>query len=160
MKKELKTIELDKLVPYPGNPRHNNQSAKIVAKSIEQFGYINPIVTDENFVVLAGNTRLKALKLLGRKSAEVLVVEGLTEEQKSGFVVVDNRAGEFSRWNMTALDRMINKGDYDTETLKEFGIQSVEEVKKKIEELILGEQGAKGAFEAERDAGNTEPRAE
>ena len=150
MKKTLETVRLDKLTPYPGNPRHNNQSAKVVAESIKQFGYINPIVVDENYVILAGNTRFKALKLLGFSVAEVLVVEGLTEEQKSGFVVVDNRAGEFSRWNMSALDRMINKGDYDTETLKAFGIQSVEEVKKQIEKLILGDEGVKSVTKLEQ----------
>ena len=51
---------------------------------------------------------------------------------------------------MSALDRMINKGDYDTETLKAFGIQSVEEVKKQIEKLILGDEGVKSVTKLEQ----------
>lgn len=139
MKKELKTVDICLLKPFDDNPRHNTQSANMVAKSIKEFGYINPIIIDETGVILAGNTRYKALKILGEKYAEVLMVSGLTEEQKRGFVIVDNRAGEYSRWNMSALDRMLAKGDLDDAVLKEFGIQSVEEVKKQVEALILEE---------------------
>lgn len=139
MKKELKVVSLDQLKGYGGNPRHNNKSAEMVAKSIEQFGYINPIVVDENYVILAGNTRFKALNLLGYKEAEVLVVSGLTETQKNGFVIADNRAGEYSKWNMAALERMLENSDLDTEVLEEFGILSVSKTKKKLEKLIYGQ---------------------
>lgn len=139
MKKELKVVSLDQLKGYGGNPRHNNKSAEMVAKSIEQFGYINPIVVDENYVILAGNTRFKALNLLGYKEAEVLVVSGLTEIQKNGFVIADNRAGEYSKWNMAALERMLENSDLDTEVLEEFGILSVSKTKKKLEKLIYGQ---------------------
>lgn len=138
MNKQLKIIPLDQLKGYGGNPRHNNKSAEMVAKSIEQFGYINPIVVDENYVILAGNTRFKALNLLGYKEAEVLVVSGLTETQKNGFVIADNRAGEYSKWNMAALERMLENSDLDTEVLEEFGILSVSKTKKKLEKLIYG----------------------
>ena len=138
MEKQLKTVPLDQLKGYGGNPRHNNKSAEMVAKSIEQFGYINPIVVDENYVILAGNTRFKALNLLGYKEAEVLVVSGLTETQKNGFVIADNRAGEYSKWNMAALERMLENSDLDTEVLEEFGILSVSKTKKKLEKLIYG----------------------
>lgn len=139
MDKQLKTVPLDQLKGYGGNPRHNNKSAEMVAKSIEQFGYINPIVVDENYVILAGNTRFKALNLLGYKEAEVLVVSGLTEIQKNGFVIADNRAGEYSKWNMAALERMLENSDLDTEVLEEFGILSVSKTKKKLEKLIYGQ---------------------
>lgn len=139
MDKQLKTVPLDQLKGYGGNPRHNNKSAEMVAKSIEQFGYINPIVVDENYVILAGNTRFKALNLLGYKEAEVLVVSGLTENQKNGFVIADNRAGEYSKWNMAALERMLENSDLDTEVLEEFGILSVSKTKKKLEKLIYGQ---------------------
>ena len=139
MTKELKIVPLKELKGYGGNPRHNNKSAEMVAKSIEQFGYINPIVVDDNYVILAGNTRFKALNLLGYKEAEVLVVSGLTETQKNGFVIADNRAGEYSKWNMAALERMLENSDLDTEVLEEFGILSVSKTKKKLEKLIYGQ---------------------
>lgn len=137
-KKTLETVKLSDLTPYPGNPRHNTQSAKMVAKSIEKFGYINPIVVDENNVILAGNTRFKALKLLKVEEAEVLRVSGLTDTQRAGFVIADNRAGEYSKWNATALDRMVANSDVCKDTMKEFGISSIDENKKALEALING----------------------
>ena len=136
IKKQLKTVNLSDLKGYGGNPRHNNKSAKMVAKSIKEFGYINPIVVDENNVILAGNTRFKALGLLCWKSAEVLEVSGLTENQKNGFVIADNRVGEYSKWNMAALERMLENSDLDKEVLEDFGILSISGTKKKLEKLI------------------------
>ena len=97
-----------------GIPRHNNESAKQVAKSIESFGYINPIVVDDELVILAGNTRFKVIQLLGlskEDEIDVLQVCGLTNEQKRGFVIADNRVAEYSKWNMSALDRMLGDGE-------------------------------------------------
>lgn len=138
MKKELKTVSLNDLKPFSSNPRHNNESAKMVAKSIKDFGYINPIVVDESFTILAGNTRFKALKLLGYDSVEVLVVSGLSEAQKNGFVIADNRAGEYSKWNMAALERMLSNMNLDADALSEFGILNIKEQKKKLESLVYG----------------------
>ena len=53
-----------------------------VAESIKQCSYIAPIIIDEDGVILAGHTRYKALKKLGYKECEVVIVSDLTEEQK------------------------------------------------------------------------------
>lgn len=136
--KEIIEVNLKDLKPYPGNPRHNNKSANVVARSIQEFGYINPIVIDEDLEILAGNTRFKALNILGWEKAEVLKVSGLTEKQKKGFVIIDNRAGEYSRWNMAALERMTADTDsIDADYLAEFGIMNIERSKKALESLIL-----------------------
>ena len=136
MKKEIVTVNVKDLKPFGGNPRHNNKSAQMVAKSIKEFGYINPIIVDEDLVILAGNTRFKAQQILGFKEIDVLKVSGLTTVQKNGFVIADNRAGEYSKWNMSALERMLNNSEIDESILEEFGILSVKKTKKKIEEMI------------------------
>ena len=136
IKKEIRTVKLSELTPYPGNPRHNNKSAKMVAKSIQEYGYINPIVVDENLVVLAGNTRLKALKILQIEEADVLVVSGLSEAQAAGFVIADNRIGECSKWNMAGLTRMVDGKEVNSEFLEELGIRSVDKMKEELEDLI------------------------
>lgn len=142
--KTIVKVKLKDLKRFPGNPRHNNESAKMVAKSIEQFGYINPIVVDENFVILAGNTRSKALELLGYEEIDVLMVQGLTESQKNGFVICDNRASEYSKWNVQSLDRMLESMELDADALAEFGILNVKVTKKKLEDMIYpgGIEGA------------------
>lgn len=139
IKKSLISVRVEDLKPYAGNPRHNNESAKMVAKSIEQFGYINPVVVDENLVILAGNTRTKALKLLGYTEVDVLMVEGLTEAQKNGFVITDNRSAEYSKWNVSALERMLENMELDADMLAEFGILNVKNQKKKLESMIYPE---------------------
>lgn len=135
MKKELRVVKLDDLKPYDGNPRRNNKSAQIVAKSIQAYGYINPIVVTDELVVLAGHTRLKALRLLGWTEADVLVVSGLTKEQIDGFVIADNRVGEYSQWNYSAVDRLITKNTNDP-LLNELGMTSFENNKIELEKLI------------------------
>lgn len=135
VEKKLVTVPVSDLKGYPGNPRHNNKSAKIVAKSIQEYGYINPIVVNEDLVILAGNTRHKALKYLGIQEVEVLMVSGLTEEQEKGFVIADNRVGEYSTWNMSAVSRMAD-GMKDNALMEDLGIRSVEKMKDELEALI------------------------
>lgn len=136
--RHLKTVKVADLVPYDGNPRHNNKSAKIVAKSIQQYGYINPIIVTPDNIILAGHTRTKALKLLGIEEIEVLEIRGLSEEQIHGFVIADNRVGEFSLWNYSGLDRMMANSSKDDALLKELGMSSFVDNKKAMEELING----------------------
>lgn len=90
--------------PYPNNPRINDRAVKDVMESIKQCGYCAPIVVDENFVVLAGHTRLKSIKKLGWKTVEVIVKEGLTEEQKRKYRLLDNKTGELAEWDMEKLN--------------------------------------------------------
>ena len=139
IKRELKNVKVGDLIPYEANPRRNNKSAKIVAKSIEAYGYINPILVTDKNIILAGHTRLKALKLLGIEEVEVLVISGLSDEQIHGFVIADNRVGEYSRWNYAAVDRMMAGVSKDDKLLKELGMSSFVDNKKNLEDLINGD---------------------
>jgi hypothetical protein len=136
--RKLKTVKVADLVPYAGNPRHNNKSARIVAKSIKQYGYINPIIVTENNIILAGHTRTKALKILGIEEIEVLEISGLTEAQIHGFVIADNRVGEYSQWNYSGIDRMMSNVSKEDTLLKELGMSSFTDNKKDLEDLING----------------------
>lgn len=136
IKKELKIVNIDDLKPYVDNPRHNDESAKIVAKSINEYGYINPIVIDENYTILAGHTRLKALKILGVKgNIEVLMIHGLTKEQIDGFVIADNRVAEYSTRNQSAINRLIDKNG-SSDFLADIDILSTEAMEEEIKKLI------------------------
>lgn len=137
MEKKLIEVNVEDLVPYGRNPRRNNKSAKIVAKSIEAYGYINPIVVTDKLMVLAGHTRLKALKILGYKKIDVLVVSGLTEDQIKGFVIADNRVGEYSQWNYAEIDRLMSENP--DELMGELGLTSFSNNKKELENLLINE---------------------
>lgn len=138
IEKRLKVVRVDDLKHFKDNPRRNNASAKIVAKSIEEFGYICPIVVDEENIVLAGNTRLKALRLLGVGEIDVVEVIGLTEEQKVNFVLADNRVNEYSRWNWEAVNRIAEKQEAagSSEILGSLGMRSRASYLKDLEEKL------------------------
>ena len=138
IKRTLKMVKVNELVPYAHNPRRNNKSSRIVAKSIQAYGYINPIIVTENNIILAGHTRLKALKYLGIEEIEVLVVDGLSEEQIHGFVIADNRVGEYSQWNYAEIDRLVAGAANNDALLKDLGMTSFKSNKKELEELING----------------------
>ena len=109
---ELKKLKLTEIKPYGKNPRKNDGAVDAVAESIKQCGYCSPIVVDENYEVLAGHTRLKALKKLGRKECEVVVKEGLTEEQKQKYRILDNKTGEFAEWDLDVLQEQLKDLDF------------------------------------------------
>ena len=136
-RKEFRIVKIKDLKPHPGNPRHNERSAEMVAESIKAYGYISPIVISEDNTILAGHTRYKALKILGQDEAEVIVVFGLTPEEITGFVIADNRIGEYSGWNYEAVNRMIGNID-DKTMMTKMGMSTYEDNKKALEDLING----------------------
>lgn len=137
IRKEIKWVSVGDIRCHPLNPRKNSKSAKIVAKSIQEYGYINPIVVDEEGTILAGNTRFKALQLLGVEEFDVLVVSGLTDEEKVGFLVADNKVGEYSSWNYTGLQRLVEKSS-NKDAMKEIGITTLQDNKDELDKLIAG----------------------
>ena len=113
---QIVNIKLSDIKPYENNPRRNDQAVEAVAESIKQCGYIAPIIVDEDNVILAGHTRYKALKKLGRKEAECIVKAGLTEEQKRKYRLLDNKTNEFAEWDLDLLaDELegLDFGDFD-----------------------------------------------
>lgn len=118
----LEKRKLRDIIPYENNPRRNDNAVDAVAESIRQCGYVAPIVVDENGVILAGHTRFKALNKLGFKEADVIVREGLTEEQKKKYRILDNKTAELAGWDFTLLGeelRDLDFGDFD------FGFDSI-----------------------------------
>ena len=109
---EIRKVPLSQIIPYENNPRRNDEAVDAVAESIRQCGYCAPIVVDENMVVLAGHTRLKALKRLAYTEAEIVVREGLTEEQKRKYRLLDNKTGELSEWDFEKLERELEDMDF------------------------------------------------
>ena len=72
---QVEEIELDKLIPWEGNPRLNEHAVDAVAESIRSFGVNVPILCDQNSTIIAGHTRWKAAQKLGLDRVPVIVVE-------------------------------------------------------------------------------------
>lgn len=102
-KYEIKYIELSKLIPYENNPRLNKNAVTPVANSIKEYGFKNPIVVDEDFVIINGHTRRLAAIELGLKEVPVIIANDLTEDQAKAFRLVDNKTAEFAEWDFEKL---------------------------------------------------------
>ena len=107
----LKDVPISELIPYENNPRSNDLAVKEVAESIREFGYVKiGVIVDENKVLLAGHTTLKAMKFLGwDKVPEVTQVNGLTEAQKIAYRIADNKTAEVAKWDFEKLEEEVKK---------------------------------------------------
>lgn len=122
---KLQTLKIKDIHPYERNARKNDQAVDAVAKSIEQCSYVAPIVVDENHVILAGHTRWKALKKLGRTECECIVKDGLTEEQKKKYRLLDNKTNELADWDFGLLADELDGLDFGDLDL-DWGLQEDE----------------------------------
>jgi DNA modification methylase len=115
---ELRNI--DDIRPYPNNPRHNDQAVDAVAESIRKFGFRQPLVVDEDDVIIVGDTRLKAARKLGLTIVPVHVAVGLTPAQKKAYRIADNKTADLADWNHDRLVQELmdlQKLDFDLEPL-------------------------------------------
>lgn len=131
---ELIELPVGKIKPYERNPRKNDGAVEAVAESIKQCGYIAPIIVDEENVILAGHTRLKALKRLGYKKVPVVIKEGLSEEQKRKYRLLDNKTNELAEWDFDLLGDELEGLDFGDLEL-DWGISAEEEKGEIIEDV-------------------------
>ena len=110
--KRFERWPLDKLIPYENNPRINDDAVADVIESIRQTADLDPIEVDENGVILSGHTRLKAYKKLKFTETDVMVYEGLTDEQKRKYRLLANKTNEKSGWDIEKLDEKLANLDF------------------------------------------------
>jgi len=90
--------------PNPENARtHPKKQIRQIANAIKQVGLINPFVVNKAGMILGGNGRYFAAKLLGLQKVPVIVVTGLTEAEERAYILADNKLAENSAWDRTAL---------------------------------------------------------
>ena len=88
---------------YSNNPRNNAAAIEPVMDSIQQFGFLVPILIDENDEIIAGHTRKAAAINLGLDVVPCICAEALTKEQVQAFRLVDNKTAEFATWDFDKL---------------------------------------------------------
>lgn len=114
-----KQVALDDIRPYWRNPRTiPDEAIATVARSIERYGYVSPIVVDGDGVIIAGHTRYAALRRLGIVKASVVVLDGLTPEQAKEYRLVDNRTADLTRWDDDAL--ILELREWESDLIGEF----------------------------------------
>ncbi len=84
----------------PRNPRvHGPKQIRQIARSIEAFGFVVPILVDASGKIIAGHGRISAAQLLGWSEVPTICLDHLTEAQVKAFMIADNRLTENSTWD-------------------------------------------------------------
>lgn len=135
----MKTVQKPLSWIHPSNVnsrKHTEQQVDELARSVEKFDVIRPIVTDENGSILAGHCLYLALQKMGRKEADVLIVAGLPESDKKKLILADNKIFSLGVDDYYGIEQMLQElasdGDfevpgYSADVLEEmYGIKSVE----------------------------------
>lgn len=124
---KIQEVEIDQLKPYEKNTKiHGEEQVEKLCRSIEEFGFVNPVLIDGDRNVIAGHGRLMAAKRLGMAKVPCLFVEGLSENQRRAYIIADNRLGEYSEWNLEMVAEEI--GSLETADLDflEFQLEAPE----------------------------------
>ncbi|MCA8894377.1 MAG: ParB N-terminal domain-containing protein, partial [Amphiplicatus sp.] len=143
---KIETAPVASLRAYEKNARtHSDKQVAQIKASIERFGFVNPILVDDDNVVIAGHGRLEAAKLLGMEEAPIARLSHLTPAEVRAYRLADNKLAELSGWDQDLL--RIELGalveiDFDIE-LTGFATPEID--------LLLEPAGAKGPSQPDPD---------
>jgi DNA modification methylase len=112
---------LDRFIPYARNARtHSDEQVAQIAASIREFGFVNPILAGPDRVMIAGHARLLAARKLELAEAPVIVLDGLTENQRRALVLADNKLALNAGWDEAMLRleiETLQDAEYDLDIL-------------------------------------------
>lgn len=88
------------LRPSPGNARtHSKRQIRQIAASIERFGFVNPVLINDDFTIIAGHGRVEAAKLLGMEAVPALRLSHLNATEQRAYMIADNRLADLAGWD-------------------------------------------------------------
>lgn len=109
MTKELTDLDVEylnpsNLKPYKNNARtHSNKQIRQIADSIRTFGFTNPILIDQQHMILAGHGRLKAAQQLGLETVPCVRLDHMSDPQKRAYILADNKLALNAGWDEELL---------------------------------------------------------
>jgi len=125
----IEAIAVDALKPYTRNARvHSKAQIKQIARSIERFGFTNPVLIDADRQIIAGHGRVEAAKLLELETVPCLRLDHLAEAEKRAYILADNKLALNAGWDREVLAielQHLVEGQFDV-TLTGFSICEVD----------------------------------
>lgn len=101
---EMQLVSTDKLIPYVNNARtHSAEQINKLRASLREFGFINPVIIDRDYNVIAGHGRIAAAKAEGISKVPCVFADHLTEAQKKAYILADNRMALDAGWDEEML---------------------------------------------------------
>ncbi len=138
-KVKIEYMKVEDLISYVNNPKqHPPEQIDLIASSIKEFGFLNPIIVSKDNEIVAGHGRLLACKKLGIKEVPVIRAEHLTPAQIKAYRIADNRLTELGEWDMDLIKvelEELQELDFDI-TLTGFDLEELEEGEEGEEDTI------------------------
>ena len=101
---EMQLVPVTKRVPYVNNARtHSPEQINKLRASLHEFGFINPVIIDRNYGVIAGHGRIMAAKEEGITEVPCVFADHLSEAQKKAYILADNRMALDAGWDEEML---------------------------------------------------------
>ena len=101
---KFELVDIDKLVPYANNARtHSPAQINKLRSSLREFGFINPVIIDRDFGIIAGHGRVLAAREEGISEVPCVYADHLTEAQKKAYIIADNRMAMDAGWDEEML---------------------------------------------------------
>ena len=101
---EMQLVPIEKLVPYANNARtHTPEQINKLRSSLREFGFVNPVIIDRDFGVIAGHGRILAAKEENIDEIPCVFADHLTEAQKKAYIIADNRMAMDAGWDEELL---------------------------------------------------------
>ena len=101
---QIQQIPPSSLRPYARNARvHSRRQIRKIARSIEKFGFVNPVLVSDDLEIIAGHGRVAAAILLGLKTVPVLKLSHLSEADRRAYVIADNKLALDAGWDRETL---------------------------------------------------------
>lgn len=143
--RDVPTVRIDALKPYARNAkRHGAKQIEQLRASLREFGFVAPVLIDDEGNVLAGHGRLEAARAEGMTEVPCVRVGQLSEAQRRAYVIADNRLTELGTWDMEALQ-------FEMRELAEMHFDT------RLTGFSIGEQG-EVLFDEAQAAPDAEPR--
>lgn len=129
--KDLPTVRIDELIPYANNAKiHGPDQIEQLRRSLRQFGFVSPVLIDEDKNLIAGHGRVEAARAEGMTEVPYVTVSDLTEAQRRAYIIADNRLTEAGVWDAGRLKlemQELQALEFDTE-LTGFTMAEVETI--------------------------------
>lgn len=101
---QMQMVKVSELIPYVNNARtHSQEQVNKLRSSLREFGFVNPVIIDQDKNVIAGHGRLMAAKEEGITEVPCVFVDYLTEAQKKAYILADNRYAQDAGWDEELL---------------------------------------------------------
>jgi 16S rRNA G966 N2-methylase RsmD len=144
----IEHLPIDALVPRASNPRtHSDEQLKQIARSIERFGFTNPVLIDESGGIIAGHGRVTAAGRLGMTKLPCVRLAHMSEAEIRAYVIADNRLAENAGWDRDLLAiefGYLDELDLDFDlTITGFDLPEID--------ILLDDYAKAGAVDADAD---------